>query len=64
MKTITDTVFMVRPARFGFNPVTAENNAFQERDMDHTKAEVADRARTEFDQMKDKLVKAGIDRIR
>lgn len=28
----TSTVFMVKPARFGFNPQTAESNAFQKKD--------------------------------
>jgi len=31
-RNFTDTVLMVRPANFGYNPETAENNAFQSKE--------------------------------
>lgn len=42
----TDTVLMVRPAKFAFNEETAGNNYFQKRGED---AEVAEKALQEFD---------------
>ncbi|HRV87491.1 MAG TPA: arginine deiminase-related protein [Saprospiraceae bacterium] len=46
---ITDTVMMIRPAHFGYNEETAANNAFQRQEMERSKEEVEDQARTEFD---------------
>ncbi len=59
-RQLADTVFMVRPAHFAYNPETAENNAFQ----DHRGAEdyeaIRKRAQEEFDQFVKKLRAAGI----
>ena len=57
---ITDTVLMVRPAHFGFNPETAENNAFQVNDTSLSKEEIAQLARTEFDIMVTRLRSVGV----
>lgn len=48
-KQCTETVLMVRPANFGFNPETAENNAFQVNDTSKGIEEIKDLARVEFD---------------
>lgn len=42
------TILMVRPANFGFNPETAENNFYQKKD-DRSAQEIRDLARREFD---------------
>lgn len=42
------TVLMVRPANFGFNPETAENNFYQKKD-DRGAEEIRELARKEFD---------------
>jgi len=54
---------MVRPANFGFNAETAENNAFQSNDRDETSSEIAEKARDEFDSMVKTLRSKGIDII-
>ncbi len=56
----TPNILMVRPASFGFNPETAESNAFQSRDGKLSPAEMRDRARTEFDGFVEKLREAGV----
>ncbi|MEM6569768.1 MAG: arginine deiminase-related protein [Planctomycetota bacterium] len=45
----TSTVLMVRPARFGPNPATEGSNVFQRSAGATDAAEIADRARAEFD---------------
>lgn len=56
------SILMVRPAHFGFNPLTAASNSFQ-----HQGTEAPDiihsHARLEFDLFVEKLVAAGIDVI-
>ena len=47
----TNTVMMVRPHQFGFNPETAENNAFQKNDESLSAKEIQARALKEFDEM-------------
>ncbi len=60
---ITDTVLMVRPANFGFNPVTAESNAFQDAATDLSAKEIQILAVQEFDQFVAKLREANIEVI-
>lgn len=60
---ITDTVLMVRPASFGFNPVTAESNAFQNNETDLSTEEVQILAKQEFDQFVAKLGEAMVNVI-
>ena len=60
---ITDTVFMVRPASFGFNAETAENNAFQVENNERNMEQIAIDAQEEFDTLVNKLRNAGINVI-
>ena len=62
-RTITDTILMVRPARFGFNVETAGNNAFQQNDGSLQPDEISARARNEFDAFAKKLQSVGVDII-
>ena len=52
---------MVRPANFGFNVETAQNNAFQVNDTSLSKQEIKDKAALEFDGLAQKLLLAGVD---
>jgi hypothetical protein len=54
---------MVRPAHFGFNPETAETNAFQINDTQMTKAAIQKAALEEFDEFVKRLFSAGINVI-
>lgn len=60
---ITDTILMVRPMHFGFNPQTAESNTFQENDQSLSKQEITERAIQEFDGFVQKLRSKGIEVI-
>ncbi len=51
IKQTTNDVFMIRPAHFGFNPETAENNSFQSNDGDLSVEEIQQLAMTEFDDL-------------
>ncbi|MEL6122101.1 MAG: arginine deiminase-related protein [Bacteroidota bacterium] len=62
-KQTTDTLLMVRPANFGFNPETANNNAFQSNETGLTLAQITSRAIKEFDRMVQSLRAVGIDVI-
>lgn len=57
----TDTILMVRPARFGFNEETAANNHFQSR-SEH-QDQVAQEAEREFDAYVELLRKNGVEVI-
>ncbi len=63
MEQITDTILMIRPAHFGFNPETAENNAFQTNDTSRSPEEIKIQAREEFDRFVAKLRDAGVEVI-
>lgn len=54
---------MVRPANFGFNPETAESNAFQINDQSLTGNQIRNQAREEFDKFVEKLRANGINVI-
>ncbi len=56
----TRHILMVRPARFGYNPETAANNAFQVYDDSMTPDEIAAAAREEFDAFVAVLREAGV----
>lgn len=60
-KTITNTILMVRPANFGFNPETASNNTFQSASAKIDDANV--KAQGEFDAFVDKLSDIGVEVI-
>ncbi|MCL6259115.1 arginine deiminase-related protein [Aquiflexum sp. TKW24L] len=56
----TSKILMVRPANFGFNPETAENNFYQQKD-DRDLAEIRTIARREFDGFVSLLQEKGVD---
>lgn len=58
---IANTVFMVRPAAFGFNAQTAVNNAFQHNLHTFTHKQIQDIALLEFDNMVSVLQENGIE---
>jgi hypothetical protein len=55
------SVLMVRPARFGANPATAESNAFQARTLDEPVAAVRARVAQEFDALAAALSAVGVE---
>ena len=57
---LTDTLLMVRPANFGFNKDTADNNSFQTNDNSLTKAKIKAAAIKEFDRFVKQLEAVGI----
>lgn len=57
---ITSHILMVRPANFGFNPETAENNFYQQKD-DRSTEEVNAVAGQEFDAFVSLLQEKGVD---
>ncbi len=60
-KQLTAHILMVRPAHFGFNAETAENNMFQTRpELDQVR-QISQNAIKEFDQMVMNLREAGVD---
>ncbi|MEQ9298803.1 MAG: arginine deiminase-related protein [Cyclobacteriaceae bacterium] len=60
MTQSVSTILMVRPANFGFNEQTAESNAFQSIDNEHSEREVSKLAKVEFDGFVTKLRDHGI----
>lgn len=56
----TSHLLMVRPAQFGFNAETAENNAFQSRDQRLSPSEMREKAIEEFDQFVAQLRAVGV----
>lgn len=61
MERITSSIMMVRPANFGFNQETAENNAFQKRDEGLPPEDIHAKALLEFDHVVTKLRQAEIE---
>ncbi len=57
---ITSTILMVRPANFGFNPETADNNTFQKNDPSLTINTIKEKAIQEFDAFVEQLIAHGI----
>ncbi|MCB0686514.1 MAG: amidinotransferase [Saprospiraceae bacterium] len=56
----TDTIMMIRPVHFGFNPQTAANNSFQSDAVDLMPEEINMRAQSEFDRMVESLQEVGV----
>jgi hypothetical protein len=56
----TREIMMIRPARFGYNPETAESNAFQQQEDGESPSAVTKQAREEFDRMVDALRREGV----
>jgi hypothetical protein len=63
MGTTTNNILMIRPANFGFNSQTAENNTFQSHDKDESDKVIAKKAQTEFDNMVEILRSKGVNII-
>jgi len=61
MSTTTHTILMIRPANFGYNDQTAENNAFQSDDRNESSRAIAQKAQSEFDHMVEVLRSKGVD---
>lgn len=62
-KQTTSNLFMVRPANFGYNLETAENNSFQVNDQSLSVNKIKDLAKIEFDNFVKKLTSNGINVI-
>ena len=58
---ITSKVLMVRPARFGYNEETAENNAFQTKSGTETDKEIQGNVKKEFDFFVSNLTAVGVE---
>lgn len=56
---LANSLLLVRPAAFGFNPQTAESNGFQQK-HDWSSTEIQKRALAEFDEVATTLQQAGI----
>lgn len=56
----TNTVLMVRPANFGFNPETANDNFYQKQDDSKTWGDIQDIATREFDDFVKLLEEKGV----
>lgn len=61
MRQITDTILMIEPTNFCYNPDAAVTNKFQKQAEGLTPAEVQTKALHEFRQMVQQLQEAGID---
>lgn len=61
MAQITDTILMIEPTNFCYNPDAAETNKFQKQVAGMTPAEVQANALQEFRQMVQQLQKVGVD---
>lgn len=60
MEQITNKIIMVRPANFGYNEETADDNAFQNKDLGLSSKEITSGAIEEFDTFVELLREHGI----
>ena len=60
-KQCANTLLMVRPANFGYNPETADNNVFQSNNDSRSIEEIAAMAMKEFDELLSRLKAASIE---
>ncbi len=51
---------MIRPSNFGYNPLTANSNAFQVKDTGNTPGEISLAAQKEFDRFHEHLIKHNV----
>ncbi len=58
-----DTILMVRPANFGYNPLTAGSNVFQKTDAEISSGVVKSQGRLEFDLFAERIRASDIDVI-
>jgi len=63
LRQAPQSIMMIRPARFGYNPATAESNAFQSANFTHTPEEISIEAQREFDHFVNILIKSNINTI-
>lgn len=63
MKQTTSTILMIEPTNFGYNPDTAETNAFQQQLSNFTPGQVQDMALLEFRNAVEELRKLGVEVI-
>lgn len=61
-KQTTNTILMIEPVAFGYNEQTAVNNYFQQKDNENNE-QIQNKALSEFQEMKDKLMAKGINLI-
>ena len=61
MKQITNHIVMIEPKGFTYNKETAQNNHFQNSNLDFSSPKITDFARKEFDQLVAKLDSKGVD---
>jgi len=59
----SDTILMIRPASFGFNNETADNNVFQQDDAESTRLSIVTAAKSEYDHLVMKLRAEGVNVI-
>jgi len=59
-KQVTDTILMIRPVRFGYNPQTAGNNSFQNAEGSENGQAIQAGALAEFDAFVEKLRAVGV----
>lgn len=60
LRQVSDTLLMIRPARFGFNELTVGDNAFQDEPTAGTEDDIAVKALAEFEGLVSKLRAAGV----
>ena len=60
---LPNTIVMVRPASFGFNPETASTILFQREPTEISRRDIERRARIEFDMLAGRLREAGVEII-
>lgn len=58
-----ESIVMIRPDSFGYNPATAQSNAFQRVDLSKSPDEITKKAQREFDQLVNILLKSNIEVI-
>ncbi|MER2999014.1 citrulline utilization hydrolase CtlX [Pontibacter populi] len=61
MQQTTDTILMIEPTNFGYNPLAAETNKFQKQAEGLTLEEVQERALQEFRQKVEQLQEVGVE---
>ncbi|NOT36251.1 MAG: amidinotransferase [Saprospiraceae bacterium] len=59
-RQLTDTILMIRPSHFGYNPETGKTNTFQTKINEIDSELIRQKAQNEFDAMVDVLRKQGI----
>jgi hypothetical protein len=58
-----ESIMMIRPSNFGYNPLTAKSNVFQVKDTSNSPGEISRAAQQEFDRFHDLLITHNVDVI-